>query len=94
MQDKPSRRFPRASTRAFTREARRVPGFSWFDWLHGYVYARWPYLYIGIGTGEHWLARVFRPLAGLLGRILPRGPEDPERSTVADAYHGKVVGAL
>jgi hypothetical protein len=42
--------FLRPSTRAFVREARRTPGFSLFDWVHGYVYARWPYLYIGIGT--------------------------------------------
>ena len=47
----------RPSTRAFAREARRTPGYSLFDWLHGYVYGRWPYLYIGIGTGEHPLAR-------------------------------------
>jgi hypothetical protein len=39
----------RPSTRTFTREARHTPGYSLFAWLHGYVYARWPYLYIGSG---------------------------------------------
>jgi ferredoxin len=64
------------STRAFAREARRTRGYSLFDWLHGYVYARWPYLYIGIGTGEHPLARVFRPLVRLLARLFPPRPAD------------------
>ena len=45
------------STRAFMEEARRTPGYSFLDFLHGYIYARWPYLYIGIGTGEHPLAK-------------------------------------
>jgi ferredoxin len=82
----------RPSTRAFAREARRLPGYSLFDWLHGYVYARWPYLYIGIGLGEHPLSRVFGPPVRLLGRLLPRrSDEDPERITFADTYHGKVV---
>ena len=49
--------FVKPSTQEFVKEARRTPGYSFFDLLHGYVYARWPYLYIGIGTGEHWLAK-------------------------------------
>jgi len=56
----------RPSTRAFTREARRTQGYGLFDWLHGYVYARWPYLYISIGTGEHPLARANQ---GEFGRL-------------------------
>ena len=82
----------RPSTRAFAREARRTPGFSFFDWLHGYVYGRWPYLYIGIGTGEHPLARVFGPLVRWLARLFPPRPSDePDHVTFADTYHGKVV---
>ena len=76
------------STRAFAQEARRTEGYSLFDWLHGYVYARWPYLYIGIGTGEHPLARIFGPTVRLVGRLFP--PSD-EHTTFADGYHGKVV---
>lgn len=80
------------STRAFAREARSTPGYSLFDWLQGYVYGRWPYLYIGIGTGEHPLARIFRPLVRQLARLFPpRPPDDADRVTFADTYHGKVV---
>jgi len=87
-------RVPRPSTREFIREARRTRGYSLFDWLHGYVYARWPYLYIGVGTGEHWLARVFGPVVRALSRLLPQkaaGGRGRETGTIADGYHGKVV---
>jgi ferredoxin len=80
------------STAAFVREARRTPGFSLFDWMHAYVYGRWPYLYIGIGTGEHALARILGPLARWLARLFPsRSADEPGRVTFADTYHGKVV---
>jgi ferredoxin len=86
---------PRPSTRAFAREGRRMAGaggYSLFDWLHGYVYVRWPYLYIGIGTGQHRLARVLRPLVGLLARLFPpRSDDGHDAVTFADTYHGKVV---
>ena len=86
---------PRPSTRAFTREARRMAGaggYSLFDWLHGYVYARWPYLYIGIATGEHRLTRIVRPLVGWLGKVFPpRADNGDDAITFADTYHGKVV---
>ena len=85
---KPRQSWIQSSTRAFTREARRLPGFGLFDWLHGYVYARWPYLYIGIGTGEHPLARFLGPTVRLLGRLFPPGDG---HGTFADGYHGKVV---
>jgi ferredoxin len=82
----------RPSTRAFAQEARRTPGYSLFDWLHGYVYARWLYLYIGIGAGEHVLARIFGPPVRLAGRLLPPRQDDgQDRTTLADSYHGKVV---
>jgi ferredoxin len=84
--------WPRPSTVAFTREARRIPGFSFFNWVHGYVYARWPYLYIGIGTGEHPLARLFGPpVRWLVQRFPPRQADGLDRVTFADTYHGKVV---
>jgi ferredoxin len=95
--------WPRPSTRALVREARRLPGYSFFDWLHGYVYARWPYLYIGIGTGEHPLAKRSRPVIAWIGRLIDSRakkapaavvimPDGAERSVgFADTYHGKVV---
>lgn len=97
---------PRPSTRAFIREARQVPGYGFFTWLHGYVYARWPYLYIGIGTGEHSLAKAYGRIRRLLQSDQPSAavePEDdpPPRTSasgeagreivLADTYHGKVV---
>lgn len=92
------------STWAFIQEGQRAPGYSFFDWIHGYVYARWPYLYIGIGTGEHPVAKTLGPLITTLLRLLPRS-QRPERQagnnrslkpdistqTWADGYHGKVV---
>jgi Pyruvate/2-oxoacid:ferredoxin oxidoreductase delta subunit len=49
------------STLDFISEATETENYSWFDLLHGYVYARWPYLYIGMGVGEHPLTRVWWP---------------------------------
>ena len=87
-------KFPRPSTRALIREARRTPNYSFLDWLHGYVYGRWPYLYIGVGTGEHRLTGVLRPLVRALSRLWPQktaGGPGAETGTIADDYHGKVV---
>lgn len=82
----------RASTRAYAREARRTPGYSLFDFVHGYVYTRWPYLYIGIGTREHPLGRLLSLLTRALSRVSPpRSNGDSDRPTFAEGYHGKVV---
>ena len=78
------------STKAFTEEAHCMPDYSLFDLVHGYVYSRWPYLYIGIGTGEHWLARLLWPVVRVLARLFPTRPKE-DRVTFADTYHGKVV---
>ncbi|MGD8462310.1 MAG: 4Fe-4S binding protein [Anaerolineae bacterium] len=84
-------RLVRPSTQAFLDEAQRTPGFSLLDRLHGYVYARWPYLYIGIGTRQHPLARILAPVVGLVSRLRPPPATDDEPRTFADGYHGKVV---
>lgn len=76
------------STRIFIEEARRTEDYSLFDLIHGYVYGRWPYLYISIGTGEHRLAHLLGPVARWLLRLLPTPSSD---ITFADTYHGKVV---
>ena len=97
--------WPRPSTRSFIHEAQHTDGYTVLDWLHGYVYGRWPYLYIGVALGEHPLARYFRPLTTLLSRLFVgrkvarRAPQaatgagNAERDGVAfaDTYHGKVV---
>ena len=69
-----------------------MAGYSLFDFLHGYVYARWIYLYIGLGTGGRQLPGWLRSVAGAVARLAPQ-------TTVADeaglgharGYHGKVV---
>jgi ferredoxin len=94
--------FLSSSTMALIREARRTPGYGLFDWLHGYVYGRWVYLYIGIGTGEHPLAKSYVRVRRLWQRVSTResqpsaSPVTPEAHgdraiTFADTYHGKVV---
>lgn len=91
------------ATKEFIGEGMRTPGYSRFDALHGYVYGRWPYLYIGIGTGEHWIAKLFGPLYKTIAKLVPHlnnkngskitgNDQRPvESGTIADAYHGKVV---
>jgi ferredoxin len=84
----------RPSTQAFLREAESLPDLSLFDRLHGYIYARWPYLYIGIGTGEHRLARILGPIARwLLGLFSADGRRERTDggAAFADTYHGKAV---
>src|SRR3990172_12725554 len=85
------------STQALFEEGRRTPGYSLFDFLHGYVYGRWPYLYIGIGTGEHRLSAPLGRIYNFLTRFHPSPPPEdgsPPKSpgqAFADTYHGKVV---
>jgi len=82
----------RKSTRSFMREARQIPGFSWFDKLHGYVYLRWPYLYIGIAKGDHPLSKYLAPVWNRIDHILPKpDPAGINQISFADTYHGKVV---
>ncbi|MFO7760004.1 MAG: 4Fe-4S binding protein [Desulfobia sp.] len=84
----------KTSTRSFYREARRSADYSFLRWLHGYIYCRFPYLYIGIGTGEHPLARILLsfwrllqksggPLSGKINRKV--------KDEFAEVYHGKVL---
>ncbi len=71
-----------------------MPGHTFFDVLHGYLYARWPYLYIGIGTGEHPLAKWFAPFAGWFNSLATKSGKDasPDKGVgFADTYHGKVL---
>ena len=86
--------FVTPSTREFLEEARKVPGYSFFDLLHGYVYGRWTYLYIGIGVGEHPLSKRLAPLFGWFNKLVTKKKNtDPAESKIAfaDTYHGKTV---
>jgi len=82
------------STRAFIKEACKVPGYSFLDFLHGYIYGRWPFFYIGVGIGTHPAARWLAPLGGMLDRLFTCKKKDelPEaRLSFADTYHGKTI---
>lgn len=95
----------RPSTREFIREARRAPGYSLIDFLHGYIYGRWTYLYIGMGLGKHPLAIKIASLLGRLGKLVitkaakvkapnPSANDQTESNgkiSFADTYHGKVM---
>ncbi len=85
----------RPSTRAFLREAQQTPGYSWFDFLHGYVYGRWPYFYIAVGTGQHplskFLAGLAAPLILLFARKSKTAEQVPAGEAFANTYHGKVI---
>jgi len=86
--------FVKPSTEAFIREAKKSPGYSFFDLLHGYVYSRWPYFYISLGTGEHRLSKTLAPLANWFGAVVvaPKKDESPnDQIDFADTYHGKAV---
>lgn len=87
------------ATRRFVRAAWEVHDHSLGAVLHSYVYARWPYLYIGVGKGDHPLAKKLAPVVGLWQRLFPRGnqkaPPAPSPTqatgTFADGYHAKVM---
>ncbi len=89
------------STRRWFRAARNSPDSSFFDRLHGYVYGRWPYLYICFGTGEHPLAKKYKALLSAVSSLSGRSnnghlpPQDidsrSEKPTFAEGYHGKVM---
>jgi ferredoxin len=79
-------------TRRFAREAMAADDFRLLDFVHGYVYGRWPYTYIGIGTGEHPIAIAARRLGSFFQRFKPRrASHEPEPGSVAESYHGKVI---
>jgi len=75
---------PKVSTKRLWRASRQQGGSLW-QFLHGYVYSRWPYGYIGSAIGEKrgllWLRALFAPF---LVRAL-----SPMRW--AAEYHGKAV---
>ncbi|HWQ47178.1 MAG TPA: 4Fe-4S binding protein [Longilinea sp.] len=79
------------STRKFLEEANRIKGYPLSEKLHGYFYMRWPVLYIATATGTNRLGRLAGKVISGFNRIFPPKPPKPEKLTVADTYHGKVV---
>jgi ferredoxin len=89
---KPWHLFIKPSTLEFTRQARLLHDFSLWDWLHGYIYGRWPHLYIASGLGTNSLGKILAQIIRWATPLLPKsGPNDPPPLTMADTYHGKVV---
>jgi ferredoxin len=82
--------FFKPSTEAFFSEADKLPFYTKFDRLHGYVYGRWPYLYIGVGTGQHPMAKWLGPLVSAILKVFRQGNQIDTRG-MADEYHGKAV---
>ncbi len=87
--------WPRSSTRAFIKEAWKTPSYSLGRWLHGYVYARWPYTYIKIGTGRHvlsaFIARLYVSLHGRTSQRTDASGKSNSQVNFSDTYHGKVI---
>lgn len=88
--------FASASTVRLYREFRKKEDFSFAEFLHGYVYLRFPYFYVGVGKGHHPLARYLADplcwIAERLGLWKEGDLHGPKGSGgFADTYHGKVL---
>jgi len=83
------------STRAFLSEARKVQKFSLFDFIHGYTYTRWPYLYVSsaVSSKNHELTLLFKILVRVYTWLIRWLPRNRKRGEInfEDAYHGKAL---
>lgn len=89
--------FVKESTIEYVRESREN-GLSLFDIIHGYVYGRWCYHYIGLaGDKKPWWRYLWAPLAYIIDKHSPflstnesrTGDPDQNIPTWGDRYHGK-----
>ena len=77
---------------SYWKEVNQLKGYPLREKIHGYIYLRWPYLYIGTGIGSTWIAKLWLWFSHLFSRFAPPpAPPDPDQITFADTYHGKVV---
>ena len=81
------------ATREFWREGKKLQNYSFFDFVHGYIYARWTYLYIGTALGERnrFLVRLVTPIINLFQKLFKNNRNNQDRIELADTYHGKAV---
>lgn len=86
------------STKSFIRDSRKTHGFSIYDMLHGYIYARFIYTYVGIAIGEHPSSKAINIVSNIIAKIASGlryilGIKPPPESSIslADTYHGKVL---
>lgn len=89
--------FIKQSTIDYWHEARKT-GLGLFGFIHGYIYGRWPYRYIGLVHNKYPVWKyVAAPFVFLIDRHSPfrpgsdSQPGDPKqkRPSFADTYHGK-----
>ncbi|WP_419784943.1 DUF362 domain-containing protein [Pseudodesulfovibrio sp.] len=89
--------FVKESTREFYRASRKR-GMSLLQFIHGYVYIRWCYNYIGLaGDKNPWWRWLWAPLVLVVNHMTPFKPNedcrlgDPNQKKPAwgDNYHGK-----
>ena len=71
--------FIKSSTREFIKEARQTPNYGILDFIHGYIYGRWVYEYIGLGTGRHPLAKKISKWMKRLGIAPEKKPDTPNK---------------
>ena len=79
------------STRAYWKSANAIKGYPLSEKLHGYLYMRWPYLYIATGTGSNGLGRFGEKVVAGFIKLFPPKPAKPGQITWSDTYHGKVI---
>jgi Pyruvate/2-oxoacid:ferredoxin oxidoreductase delta subunit len=97
--EKESNHFICPSTRKFFQESRANPRHSLGDFIHGYIYGRWIYLYISVAKERHPLTRILKPFFSFATSVFPKPKTDTCNSTTgnkskitfADGYHGKVL---
>ncbi len=82
------------STSTFFAESKKLGRYGPVEWLHGYIYGRWIYHYIGIGTGEHPIVKYLKPIGNTIIWMFQRvtGLKSANGGVgFANSYHGKVV---
>jgi len=91
--------FIKDSTLDYFRQAKEY-GLPFWERLHGYVYGRWCYHYIGLaGDKDPWWRYLWAPLVYFIDKMTPFipsernkvGDPDQEKPTWGDTYHGKVM---
>jgi len=81
----------RQSTRDYWKRANAIEGYPFIEKLHGYLYLRFPYLYIGTATGANKLGRTADRILSFFYRLFPPHPIKPGEISFPDTYHGKVI---
>ena len=91
--------FVKDSTIEYYRACKKQ-GLPLFDFIHGYIYSRWCYQYIGLsGDKNPWWRVLWIPLIILINRHSPflstdksqTGDPNQEKPTWGDNYHGKAL---